>query len=351
MPSIWERRSRLVEDWPELKQRVYQHDLYFAPLNGCYPFPVSVPTVVTIHDNQEQFFPELFDDGQIRKRRALQRGSALCSDAVITVSKFSAECLRIGYGLDARKIHTCHHFAHPLPVPQKPRLALPAAFLFYPANRWLHKNHTRLLEALALLRKNHGIDVPLVCTGARFEAGPDIATLANNLGVSDLVHDLGFVHEAEVAWLYRNARALVFPSLYEGFGYPLLEAMVSECPILASSVGALPEVAGPAAVYFDPENVVEMANAIRRVWLNQDLRKSLAERGRIRALKFSKEEFINNHLRGFAAAKEEYARPFVRARKKLEFSLRRKTWRLREILQGPRFERELCVPAPLTKED
>jgi glycosyltransferase involved in cell wall biosynthesis len=125
-------------------------------------------------------------------------------------------------------------------------------FVLYPARAWPHKNHARLLEAFAFVRRRRP-ELRLVLTG-----GGDLPT-------ADGVEVRGHVAVEELAALLRRASALVFPSLYEGFGQPPLEAMASGCPVACSNAAALPEVVGDAARLFDPLDVQEMARAIEDV--------------------------------------------------------------------------------------
>ena len=123
-------------------------------------------------------------------------------------------------------------------------------FLLYPARPWPHKNHARLFEALALLRRERP-ELRLVLTG-----GGDFGT------VPDGVEVRGHVPHDELAALMRRASALVFPSLYEGFGQPPLEAMACGCPVASSGAASLPEVCGDAARYFHPDDPRQIANAV-----------------------------------------------------------------------------------------
>ncbi|HEY3962051.1 MAG TPA: glycosyltransferase family 1 protein, partial [Gaiellaceae bacterium] len=125
-------------------------------------------------------------------------------------------------------------------------------FLLYPAKPWPHKNHRRLLAAFANVRSERP-ELRLVLTGGDFGVTPEG------------VEQLGFVSDAELASLYRRAAALVFPSLYEGFGQPPLEAMASGCPVTCSNAGSLPEITGDAARLFDPTDVDAIADGIRDV--------------------------------------------------------------------------------------
>ena len=125
-------------------------------------------------------------------------------------------------------------------------------FLLYPANWWAHKNHELLLQAFALVRRERP-ELRLVLTGSDHPAA-----------LPDGVASLGRVPDEQLVDLYRSASALVFPSLYEGFGLPALEAMACGCPVAVSRVAALPEVCGDAAVYFDPTSVEDIARGIAR---------------------------------------------------------------------------------------
>ncbi len=127
-------------------------------------------------------------------------------------------------------------------------------FLLYPANRWPHKNHARLFEAFASARRERP-ELRLVLTGGGHAGRP----------LPPGVEARGHVPLDELVGLYRSAAALVFPSLYEGFGMPPLEAMACGCPIAVSRVASLPEVCGEAAVYFDPASAEDIARGIREV--------------------------------------------------------------------------------------
>jgi glycosyltransferase involved in cell wall biosynthesis len=146
-------------------------------------------------------------------------------------------------------------------------------FILYPAHRWPHKNHGRLLEAFARVRRRRP-ELRLVLTGAGHPGAPPPAG----------VEDRGHVPIGELARLYQTAAALVYPSLYEGFGQPPLEAMASGCPVAVARTAALPEVCGDAADYFDPMSVDDMAEAIVRVL---DRPAALVDRGLERARQYT----------------------------------------------------------------
>jgi glycosyltransferase involved in cell wall biosynthesis len=191
--------------------------------------------------------------------------------------------------LDPTRIHVVPHainhtFFRPGDEPREP-------ILLYPARAWPHKNHTRLFEAFAILRK-HDPSLRLVLTGGGLER---LGQLPEN------VERWGIVPAAELASLYRRAACLVFPSLYEGFGLPPLEAMACACPVAASNVTAIPEVCGDAAVLFDPNDPESIANAV----LEADSRsEELREKGLARAREFTWEASARRHDDVYEAALE-----------------------------------------------
>jgi glycosyltransferase involved in cell wall biosynthesis len=163
----------------------------------------------------------------------------------------------------------------------------PGSYWFFPGHTWRHKNHVTALRAVARLRDVHGLRLPLVCTGGTREAHLQIVEEIGRLRLDNLVRWLGYVPREMLPALYRHATALVFPSLFEGFGMPVLEAMASDCPVICSNTTSLPEIAGTAAVLVDPLDDVRIAEALRDVAADREHRHALVEAGRSRAAAFS----------------------------------------------------------------
>lgn len=299
--------------------RVAQHlkglDLYFSPFIVLNPCPLPLPTVVMIPDNQEVFFPDFFSNHQKFTRELLYRGSARMADRVLTVSEFSKGALAGHYKLPVEKILVAHHcvdsrFYRAAEIARRPSVELPEGkFLFFPANRWAHKNHDTLLRALRLLTVEKRLKLSLVLTGHDVADGYPVCEKASEYGIGDQVFSAGYVTVEELAWLYRNAEMTVFPSLFEGFGLPLVEAMAAGCPVACSNVASMPGVGGDAVEYFDPRSAPEIAAAIERVCSNSALRETLIQRGRERAAGFSPERLVAVHLQAFREAREVYS-PF-----------------------------------------
>jgi glycosyltransferase involved in cell wall biosynthesis len=220
-------------------------DAIHFPLSVMLPLVSEPPAASTILDLQHEFLPENFGRAELAYRRYLYGLTARRSRIVIAISDHARETLIERLGLEPERVRTIHlgvdveRFS-PADVEREP-------FLLYPANRWPHKNHERLFEAFALLRAEQP-ELRVVLTGT------------GHADVPDGVEARGRVSTDELVELYRRASALVFPSLYEGFGQPVLEALACACPVACSDLPPLREVAGDAAVYFapnDPESIVQ----------------------------------------------------------------------------------------------
>ncbi len=159
------------------------------------------------------------------------------------------------------------------------RLDLPAAFAFYPAQTWLHKNHLLLLDALARLRDEHDLVVPLVCSGLQTEHQAAIRARVSERGLEPQVRFVGYVTADDLRCLYALARIVVIPSLFEGWGFPLTEAFEAGVPVASSNAASLAEQADDAALLFDPTDAAAAAAAIARLWRDDELRRQLVARG------------------------------------------------------------------------
>lgn len=307
--------SRRHEIRLQTQEGVFDHlgriDLYFCPFGSLWPRPMPLPAVLTFHDMQERFFPEFFTPAQHVERFFHYDWSLRMADAVIAVSEFTKRsCVEIT-GIDARKLVRVHHAPDELPAPQPPAPgAVPAGpFVFYPANFWAHKNHHRLLQALALLR-DRGLAVPCVFTGSLLGRPAEWEAMVAETGLGGQVTHLGHCPRPTLSWLFRHARALVFPSLFEGFGIPVIEAMQCGCPVACSGTTALPEIATGRALFFDPNDPASIAAAVARIWQDTALRHDLAAAGRIHAANFSPEALVRGHLEAFQLARRRH-RPLL----------------------------------------
>lgn len=305
--SSREREMRLL-DQREILRHQHLFDVFFCPFGSLYPRPMPKPSVVTLVDIQERFFPEFFTAQDIANRLYHYDGSLLMADRVITISNFSKETLVHVVGLPEEKVTVIHLCTDELPE-QALRPQLPPAwngpFALYPANDWPHKNHIRLLEALAGLKRS-GLRVPCVLTGSRGDRFAEIMQARDRAGLSEDVVHLGPVSRAEISWLFHNARLLVLPSLFEGFGIPVAEAIDTGLPVVCSRTTSLPEVAGPAALYFDPLDVGDIAEKIRQAWTSETVRSRLIAAGEERRGLFGPRQLVEQHHAACRAAAERY---------------------------------------------
>jgi glycosyltransferase involved in cell wall biosynthesis len=173
------------------------------------------------------------------------------------------------------------------------RYRLTAPFVLYAGNIKPHKNLERLIEAFHMLRQDPDLaHVKLLIIGDEISKYATLRRAVHRYKLHKYVRFFGFVPDKTLAVLYRLARVFVFPSLYEGFGFPPLEAMASGAPVITSNVSSLPEVVGDAALLIDPLNPVEIADAMRRVLMDSELREDLRQRGLRRVKEFSWERSV-----------------------------------------------------------
>ncbi len=274
--------------------KLYQFDVWYSPLLILDPIPCPSPAVFNIPDMQHEYFPHFFNEHDLAWRKRTFALSTQYTNAIITGSNDARnDITRL---LD---IHPKNVFAIPISASyvfdtkisnkkktlQKYNLDT-TKYLFYPANAWPHKNHKRLFKAFARIQKKYN-DIFLVLTGFSYNSDDDTKELVQKLNLEKHIHYLGYIDDKDMPILYKNALGLVFPSLFEGFGIPLIEAMKSNCPIMCSDVTSIPEVAGDAALYFDPLSVKDISEKLDLFLSNEKLRKNLVKKGKKQAQKYS----------------------------------------------------------------
>jgi glycosyltransferase involved in cell wall biosynthesis len=253
-------------------------DAVHFPLTVMLP-PVDLPVATTVHDLYHELYPGMLPRSEVLWRRIAWRRTLRRARRVIAISNTVKESLVERCAIDPKRIRVVHHGVDrdrftPGDGPREP-------FLLYPAHNWPNKNHDRLIEAFRILRGRR-LDLRLVLTGGG-HAGRK---------VPEGVELRGRVPDDELLGLYRTASALVFPSLYEGFGQPPLEAMACGCPVAAAPTGAIPEVCGDAALYFDPASPESIAETVEQVLEHP---RELVARGLRRAAEFSWEACARGH--------------------------------------------------------
>jgi glycosyltransferase involved in cell wall biosynthesis len=248
-------------------------------------FRTGIPTVYTVYDLQHLHFPEYFHPATTLRRETAYRALSGQAGAVTTLSHWVRGDVLEKYGLEPGKV-----FAGGLasvlslyPAPDEEAIArmrerVPGPFAFFPGNTWPHKNHLALLEALALLH-DRGLDVTLVCSGAKTDFYGTIESRVRELRLEGAVRFLDYVGPADLRALYQLCRCVVFPTRFEGWGMPLSEAFAAGRPAACSAIPPLLEQTRDAAVMFDPDDPTAIADAIAQIWTDEALRQELVEKG------------------------------------------------------------------------
>ncbi|HYN10662.1 MAG TPA: glycosyltransferase family 1 protein [Vicinamibacterales bacterium] len=272
----------------------------------------SVPAVLTMHDLQHRHFPQFFSKSHLAWREEAYPAAMAHAAVVIADSEFVRDDIIRQYGVPAEKIVSIPLASslrfHPPPTREfvealRVRWALPEAFALYPAMTNEHKNHIRLLEAVARLRDN-GRPVPLVCSGKQAHVWPAIQRRLGELRLEELVRFTGFIAPQELLALYQLAQFVVFPSVFEGAGLPVLEAMEQGVPVTCSEIPTLREYAAESALFFDPSRVDAIEHALERMSGDPALRTELREAARRRAPLFTPQEMARRHHAVYRRASE-----------------------------------------------
>lgn len=265
---------------------------------GTMPLVRTTRSVLTIHDLQYLYYPDYFTATKLRFLRTMVPRSAEAARLVLVPSEFTRRTVIERLHIDPSIVIVVPHGIglreqdEPTTDVRK-RYGLEGRFFLYPAASYPHKNHLMLLEAFARLLKIHP-GTRLVLTGAKAWTEWSVAKEMNerigkeivNLDLEDNVKALGYVSSADLDALYREATALAFPSHFEGFGAPALEAMARGCAVIAANATALPEVVDDYGLLVSPDNSDDWCSAMCRMIEDEELRHSFAKRGLERAAEF-----------------------------------------------------------------
>ena len=269
-------------------------DLIHAP---AYTGPIvsGRPSVVTVHDVSYERHPEWNPYRRDRLRRAFYRASARAAAHVLTVSEFSAGEIAALYGIPRERITVAPHGVSATFAPSDPRLSLErpigvtTPYFLHVGELHDRRNLTVVVAALIAARRHAGAH-SLVLAGVDRGSGDGLIAQAASAGAADAVVRLGEVSELQLHLLYRGATAVVYPSLYEGFGLPVLEAMAMGVPVLASRAASIPEVLGDAGLLLDGTATDAWTDALVRIVRDEPLRARMRDAGLARAAAFTWEK-------------------------------------------------------------
>jgi glycosyltransferase involved in cell wall biosynthesis len=295
-----------------LNQRFYdtvlkENDInvLFCPMTDPIHHEPGIPTVSLICDLQHLYYPLFFDVQELVHRNNLYERLKTSADYIICISSYTKKTVH-------EQLHIPNERVFVIPISVHARLDNPGTakagriltgynlddkkYCIYPANLWPHKNHKMLLLSYSRFVKLYPqYRLDLVLTGAAVDHN-NVMQYSRRIGLTEQVHFLGYLSEEELAAVWDGAHFLIFPSLFEGFGIPLVEAMMYGKPILASKVTSIPEVAGGAALYFDPRKPDEIVEALRQIMSDEGLYRRLVEEGKKQLERYRYEEMVAQYL-------------------------------------------------------
>lgn len=257
------------------------NDLFFSPGYNT-PLFCPAPFVFAIHDLSHIFCPENSSPSIRLYYATVMKRACHRAAGIVTVSEFTRQQIVDWAGVPAESVVNVKCGVDSAFRPGEQPYELPFPYLLCVSNRKLHKNEFRIVEAFA----DADLDprIHLVFTGCETS---NLRSQIEAKKQSSRIDFLGTVPESELPSLYRGAEAMIFPSLYEGFGLPVLEAMACGTPVVTANVTAMPEVAGDAAMLVDPTSVEQIAKAMERIVSDTVLRRQLQDKGLVRAREFS----------------------------------------------------------------
>jgi len=281
-------------------------DALFCPFTAPTYAEPKIPVISIVCDLQHKDYPQFFTPEELDLRESIFSEVGRRADAIICISESTRASVIQHLKVDPDRTRA-------IPVCIQSRLAASGTavlsgelrelhiderpYMFYPANFWPHKNHLMLVAAYGMFAaRNPDCRLDLVFTGALDEAQRDLKHKVRCMGLERQGHFLGYLPEAQVTAVWKGCSFLIFPSLYEGFGIPVLEAMQFGKPVVCSKVTSLPEVAGDAALYFDPRKPFEMVQCLEKMIGDEALHADLIRRGDARLSSFRPEEMVKQYL-------------------------------------------------------
>ncbi len=278
-------------------------DLFWGPRHHLpVLLPPRIRTVLTLHDIVHCVHPETMPLSHLLAERTLMRWSLTRSDSIIAVSQSTAIDIQRNYGVNSNKINVVYHgspaFPKGLDGAADPYRKLPAKYFLFVGTLDPRKNFERLFKAFESLEPlRYGAHLVIV-GGKGWKNKAFLKTLRTS-PVRACVHLAGYVPRSQLRAIYENAVCLLFPSVFEGFGLPILEAMACGTPVITSNTSSMKEVAGDAALLVNPYDVGALAEAMKQVLINQSLREDLVAKGFQRIKRFSWERCAEQTLRIF----------------------------------------------------
>lgn len=287
----------------------YKIDLLFCPFSAPTYAEKDIPLVAIGYDLQHLDYPFFFDFGERAHRTNFIKNLLQKSQQVICISEFTRQSFIKHFNAPESQLSVV-----PICIQDRWEILSEEAvtkhltklgienrnYAFYPANYWSHKNHRMLLVAYGMYQHqfpNQALD--LVFTGTLKTEENQLREAVKAMGMSEQVHFLGFLEEESLGAIWQGCKCLVFPSLYEGFGIPIVEAMAFKKPVLCSNVGSLPEVGGDSVLYFDPRKPDQIVSCLSKISSDTALVNELVHRGSQQLKLFDGEQMAKEYLKIF----------------------------------------------------
>jgi len=297
--SFWQRAFFNFN--PAFSRRLIEEScsLWIFPSQDTWTYLLPLNSLGIIHDlmhRYERKFPEAAAPLEYLRREKHYRAICKYSRGILVDSNCGGKQVMESYKVHADRIHVLPYVppgyinsqGHSINFDTK--YELPRKFFFYPAQFWEHKNHHNLLAALAGLKREIN-DIHLVLVGSAKNAYKKTLEYLNSMDLSNNVTILGYVSSEDMPELYHRTRALIFPSFFGPTNIPPLEACATGCPMAVSNIYGMPEQLGDAALFFNPNAVDEMMNAMKRLWTDDDLCRQLSRNGKKRAALWNQNSF------------------------------------------------------------
>lgn len=303
----------------------YGVDLMIYPTSNTLSFETMIPYIFTIHDLNHRIyneFSEVSAQGEWEAREYSFRNGIKNSLFVLVDSEIGKEDVLKFYSeyvsntekikvlpfLPASYLETKMSGEKIKEVRKK--FNLPLKYLYYPARFWPHKNHLRVIKSLELLKQKYSLNIPLVLCGSysgaiREYTYKEVMNTASKLGIKENIYYLGYVEDTDMSVLYHEAEALVMPTFFGPTNIPIIEAWEFDCPVITSDIRGIREQVGKAALLVNPRLVESIAEAIRKLWIDKELRNYLVKEGKKRLAIFSKDDYNKRLIEIIYEAKQK----------------------------------------------
>ena len=302
VPSAFIRRKIEVACLPA-RQVIGEHaDLYITPSqDSVWSYAVEIPSLAVVHDlmhRYERRFPEVSRYGRYRVREMHLRNTCKYAKGILVDSEIGKKQVCESYNVPPERVFELPYIP-PKYIYEKTgkedqtfaeRYSLPPKFFFYPAQFWEHKNHVRLFKALKSLERELP-DLQLLLAGGKKNGYKESRRRVESLGLGERVHFLGYVPNEDLPGFYKRARGLIMPTFFGPTNIPPLEAFAMGCPVAASNVYGMPDQIGDAGLLFDPMDEDGITEAMRRLWVDDELCTEFALKGLERANRWGVKEF------------------------------------------------------------